>query len=135
MMVAVGVSLSIVNVKFAIIIGVLTGVGNLIPYVGAFVAYISTILACLIDGDIKKLIIGVIVIFIVQTIDGNVVNPKLLSKSISIHPLLVIASLIIGSAIGGIGGMLLAVPIGAFLKTNFERFIDYLLRKRKTDAL
>ena len=75
MMVAVGVSLSIVNVKFAIIIGVLTGVGNLIPYVGAFVAYISTILACLIDGDIKKLIIGVIVIFIVQTIDGNVVNP------------------------------------------------------------
>ena len=134
MMVAVGVSLSIVNVKFAIIIGVLTGVGNLIPYVGAFVAYISTILACLIDGDIKKLIIGVIVIFIVQTIDGNVVNPKLLSKSISIHPLLVIASLIIGSAIGGIGGMLLAVPIGAFIKTNFERFIDYLLRKRKTDV-
>lgn len=131
MMIAVSISLSIVNVKFALIIGVLTGVGNLIPYVGAFVAYISTIIACLIDGDLKKLVIGVIVILIVQAIDGNIVNPKLLSKSISIHPMLVIAALIIGSAIGGIGGMLLAVPIGAFIKTNFDRLIDYLLKKRK----
>lgn len=130
MMVAVSISLSIVNVKFALIIGVLTGVGNLIPYVGAFVAYISTIIACLIDGDMKKLVIGVIVILIVQAIDGNIVNPKLLSKSISIHPMLVIAALIIGSAIGGIGGMLLSVPIAAFLKINFDRLIAYLLKKR-----
>ena len=134
MMVAVSISLSIVHVKFAIIIGVLTGIGNLIPYVGAFVAYISTIIACLIDGDLKKLVIGVIVILIVQAVDGNIVNPKLLSKSISIHPMLVIASLIIGSAIGGIGGMLLSVPIGAFIKINFDRLIGYLMKKRNLEA-
>lgn len=96
--------------------------------------YISTIIACLIDGDLKKLVIGVIVILIVQAVDGNIVNPKLLSKSISIHPMLVIASLIIGSAIGGIGGMLLAVPIGAFIKTNFERLISYLMKKRNIES-
>jgi predicted PurR-regulated permease PerM len=79
------------------------------------------------------------VIFVVQTVDGNVVNPKLLSSSISIHPMLVIASLIIGAAIGGLLGMLLAVPSGALVKIYFEKFIEYRAakktEKRSTEAV
>ena len=130
MMVSVSISLSLVGVKFAVIIGTLTGIGNLIPYVGPFVAYISTISVCILNGDWKKLIIALIVLLVLQTIDGNVINPKLLSANISIHPMLVIASLIIGSAIGGIIGMLLAVPVGALIKIQFERGIDYLMAHR-----
>ena len=130
MMVSVSVSLSLVGVKFSVIIGILTGIGNLIPYVGPFVAYISTILVCILNGDWKRLVVALIVLLILQAIDGNVINPKLLSASISIHPMLVIASLIIGSAIGGIIGMLLAVPVGAFLKIQFERLVNYLMKNR-----
>ena len=61
----------------------------------------------------------------IQAIDGNILNPKLLSSAIHIHPLYVIACVIAGGAMGGFVGMLIAVPIGALLKTEFERLIAY----------
>lgn len=131
MMVAISIVLSAIGVKFALVIGIFAGIGNLIPYFGPIVAYISTALVCLINGDIKRLLIALIALVIIQTIDGNFVGPKLLSKSISIHPLIVIISLIFGSAIGGFLGMLLAVPIGAYIKLVFVRFIDNKAAKRE----
>ncbi len=128
--IVVSIVLRIMNVKFSVIIGILTGIGNLIPYMGPFLAYGSTVVVCLVNGDIPLMIISIIVLFIIQTIDGNVVNPRLLAQNISIHPMLVIASLIIGSALGGIVGMLFAVPVGALLKMQFDRLIDFLIRKR-----
>ena len=71
----------------------------------------------------------VVAMFIIQTIDGNVVNPRLLGTKIHIHPLLVIISLLIGGAIGGIAGMILAVPCGALIKRYFERFVDFRIKK------
>lgn len=127
MMVLISLALSIIGVKFGILIGVLAGIGNLIPYCGPFVAYGGTILVSLINGQYKQLIVALIALFIIQVIDGNIIGPRLLSKSIEVHPLLVIISLIFGSAVGGLGGMLLAVPIGAFIKVLFVKFIDHQL--------
>ncbi len=130
MAVAVTIALSIVGVKFAFIIGLFTGIGNLIPYVGPIFAYGGTILSCLIYGDFSTLIVGVIVVFILQTVDGNVINPRLLSQAIEIHPMLVIIALIIGSSVGGILGMLLAVPVSGLIKLWFERIIHAIGEKR-----
>ena len=130
MLVIVSIALYFVGVRFAVIIGILTGVGNLIPYVGPFVAYGSTILVCLINGDFKKLIVALVVIFIIQTVDGNVINPKFLSSNIHIHPMLVIVALLVGSAVGGIAGMLLAVPVAGLIKLQFERLVEYRLAHR-----
>ena len=135
MCILVSVSLSIIGVPFAVIIGILTGIGNLIPYVGPIVAYGSTILVCLVHFDIQKLIIAVIAICVIQTIDGNVINPRLLSHSISVHPMLVIASLIVGGAAGGIVGMLLAVPVAGLLKLYFDRFIQDVLSRRNQEPV
>lgn len=131
MMVLISIALSIVGVKFAVVIGICAGIGNLIPYCGPFVAYGGTAIICLLNGDYKQLIIGVIVLFIIQTVDGNYIGPKLLSQSIDIHPLMVIIFLFFGSAIGGLGGMLLAVPVGAFIKVLFVKFIDNRLEKKE----
>lgn len=131
MMVLISISLSIVGVKFGIVIGICAGIGNLIPYCGPFVAYIGTALICLLNGDYKQLIIGIIVLFIIQTVDGNYIGPKLLSQSIDVHPLLVIIFLFFGSAIGGLGGMLLAVPVGAFIKVLFVKWIDKKIAKKE----
>ena len=130
MMVLISAALSIIGVKFGIVIGVLAGLCNLIPYFGPFVAYAGTILVCLINADYKRMIIGVIALFIIQTLDGNVIGPKLLSNSIQIHPLLVIIFLIFGSAVGGFLGMILAVPVGALIKVLFVRFIDFRLEMK-----
>ncbi len=130
MMLLISIVLTITGVKFAIIIGVFAGIGNLIPYFGPIVAYVSTTLVCLISGDIKIWVISMIALLVIQAIDGNFIGPKLLSQSIQIHPLIVIVSLIFGSALGGFMGMLLAVPVGAYLKLVFARFINHRLEHK-----
>lgn len=131
MMVLISLVLSLTGVKFALVIGIFAGIGNLIPYFGPVIAYISTAFICLINGELKKLIISIIILAIIQFIDGNYIGPKLLSHSIKIHPLIVIISLIFGSAVGGFLGMLLAVPVGAYVKLVFVRFIDNRVESKK----
>lgn len=131
MMLLISLILSIIGVKFGIVIGIFAGIGNLIPYVGPIVAYVCTAIVCLINGEIKTLIIAIIALVIIQVIDGNFMGPKLLSKSIKIHPLIIIISLIFGSAIGGFLGMLLAVPMGAYIKLVFVRFIDNRVERKQ----
>ncbi len=130
MMILISIVLSITGVKFAIVIGIFAGIGNLIPYFGPIVAYISTTIVCLINGDMKTLIVSLIALFVIQAVDGNVIGPKLLSQSIKIHPLIIIISLIFGSALGGFVGMLFAVPVGAYLKLIFVRFVDHRLQHK-----
>lgn len=131
MMLLISLVLSIIGVKFSVIIGICAGIGNLIPYFGPIVAYVSTTLVCLMNGEIKTLIISLIALFVVQAVDGNFIGPKLLSSSIKIHPLIIIISIIIGSAVGGLLGMLLAVPVGAYLKLVFVRFIEHRLQHKE----
>ena len=125
MAVAVSILLSLVGVPYAVVIGILSGIGNLIPYVGPFVAYGLTIGVCIASGLWSTLVIAVVLVLILQTIDGNVINPRLLSQSIDVHPVLVIVGLLFGSAAGGFAGMLLAVPVASFLKIQFERLVEW----------
>ena len=69
-------------------------------------------------------------LFVIQTVDGNVINPRLLSSNVDVHPMLVIAALIVGGAFGGVVGMLFAVPVAGFFKIQFEKCIDSLVQKR-----
>ncbi len=125
MMVAISLTLSIIGVKFSVLIGILAGLGNLIPYCGPFIAYALTGLVCLVNGQYQTLMVSIIALIIIQGIDGNFIGPKLLSRSIEIHPLLVIIFLIFGSAVGGLAGMLLAVPVGGFAKLMFTKWLTY----------
>ena len=130
MMILISLVLSITGVKFSLVIGIFAGIGNLIPYFGPIIAYISTTIVCLMNGEMNKLVISIIILIIIQFIDGNFIGPKLLSRSIQIHPLIIIISLIFGSAIGGFLGMLLAVPVGAYIKLVFVKFIDNRTEKK-----
>ncbi len=127
------IGLQIVGVPSAIVIGILTGLGNLIPYFGPVVGYVVTAVVCIPGGDWLKLAIGFGVIAILMFVDGNVINPKLLSSSIEVHPLLVIAALIGGGVIGGLVGMIVAVPIAALLKLQLDRYLDKKEKKGDCD--
>lgn len=123
MMFAISAGLLITGCKFAIGIGVLAGLGNLIPYFGPIVAYALTIIVCLLYGDYSVMGISILVLFGIQFVDGNIVGPHLLGKSIAVHPLLIILFLITGGAVGGLLGMLLAVPIGGFVTIRFKKWL------------
>ncbi len=130
MFIVISVTLSIVGVKYAFIIGALAGFGNLIPYVGPFIAYGSTIVVTLVSGDFKTMVIAYIALFIVQTIDGNIINPKLLGNNVDVHPMLVVISLIIGQAAFGLLGMLFAVPVAALCKVLFEKIMGQIYESK-----
>lgn len=130
MMLMISVLLSICKVPFAVTIGVLAGIGNLIPYVGPFIAYVGVIVVCLVNGAFSKMILSLVLLWVIQSVDGNVINPKLLGSHVHIHPMYVIIVLIIGGSWGGLLGMLFAVPIGALLKLQFDRIIKVYTDKK-----
>lgn len=124
MIITVSIALQVTGCRFAIGIGLLAGLGNLIPYLGPFIGYGLTALVCLIYGDYSVLAVSLPVLLVIQLIDGNIVGPRLLGKSISVHPLLILLFLIAGGAVGGIAGMLLAVPVGGFITIRFRKWLD-----------
>ena len=133
MMVLISVLLSICKVNFALAIGVLAGFGNLIPYVGPFIAYTLVTVVCVINGEWMKLLLSLVLLWIVQTIDGNIINPKLLGKHVNIHPMYVMIVLIFGSALGGLMGMLFAVPVGALIKLQFDRLLKKRIQQKQSN--
>lgn len=121
-----------VGMPYAFLVGMIIGVGNFIPYVGPILGYCSIIIINLTEYNPRMLLIGLAIVAVIMLFDGNVVNPKLLAGAIKVHPLLVVISLLAGGTLGGIVGMLVAVPSGAFIKLQFEKWIDK--RKQSKEA-
>ena len=116
------VGLMIIGVKYAILLGVITGLLNIIPYIGILVAGILTIVATLTGSADLSIIVGVIIVnVIVQLIDNNLLVPLIVSSKVKINALASIVGIIIGGAMAGISGMFLAIPIIAILKVIFDR--------------
>lgn len=126
------VFLSLLNVPYALVVGLLTGFGNLIPYMGGILGFGSLAIACFAAGNLEAFIVGGICIGTIMVIDANIINPLLLSDNVNVHPMLVVASLIAGGAVGGLIGMLVAVPTGAFLKLQVDHYIEKRENKKET---
>lgn len=135
MMTMISITLSIVGVRFSVIIGVFSGFGNLIPYVGPVIAYTATVLSCLASGEWGKLIVALILLVVIQAIDANIIAPRLLGSNVDVHPMFVVVMLLIGGSIGGLVGMLFAVPVGALIKEFFDRSLVRLAERRQVKAL
>ncbi len=118
------IAMMILNVRYAPLLGFVIGLFNMIPYIGAIVAVAISILITLITGGIGKALIMSLVVIILQQIDANIINPKIIGSSLKVSPLLVIFSVTIGGAYFGILGMFLGVPIAVVIKTILEDFID-----------
>lgn len=120
------IGLMIIGVEYAILLGVITGLLNIIPYIGILFAGLLTIIASLTGSADLSIILGVIIVnVIVQLIDNNILVPLIVSSKVKINALVSIIGIIIGGAIAGISGMFLAIPIIAILKVIFDR-IDSL---------
>ena len=114
--------------------GLLAGLGNLIPYVGGPVGFGSIALVCLPSAAWGKMIAGFVAMGLIMVVDANVINPKLLSDNVEVHPLLVVTALIAGGAIGGIAGMLIAVPTAALIKMQFDRALQKMEESRNASG-
>ena len=121
--VIMSIALSIMNVKYAVLLGVMIGLFNLIPYFGAILAVIIAGLITILTGGWQLAIFTVIVTTVLQQIDANIINPKITGSRLNVSPLLVIFAVTVGGAYFGIVGMLLGVPIAVLIKLMIDDYI------------
>ena len=126
----VTIAMSIIGVKYAILLGFMIGLFNIIPYFGAIIAVAISILITLITGGISQTLIMAIVVIVLQQIDSNIINPKIIGNSLEISPLLVIFAVTVGGAYFGVLGMFLAVPVAAVLKILINDWLEFKNNKK-----
>ena len=129
--VLVTIAMSLMEIKYAPLLGFFIGLFNMIPYIGAIIAVAISALVTLITGGLSQTIWMLIVVIILQQIDANIINPRIVGQSLKISPLLVIFAVTVGGAYFGILGMFLAVPIVAVLKILVEDYINYRLKLKE----
>lgn len=113
-------ALFILGVKYALLLGIIGAILNLIPYLGIFIACILTALITFSTNTPSTVIWSVASIVVIHLIDANILLPKIVGSKVKINALATIMGVIIGGAIWGIPGMFLAVPAMAIIKVVFE---------------
>ena len=124
---------AISGLKSSLVFGLFCGIANIIPYVGPYVGAAPAVLVAFTQGPAVG--IGVLVtVILVQVIEGNILNPIVMSKTMKLHPVSIILGLLIFGHFWGIVGMILATPLIATGKIIFEYFdkkYDLLNRRKK----
>ncbi|MEO5777470.1 MAG: AI-2E family transporter [Flavobacterium sp.] len=120
------IGLYLIGCEYFILLGIITGILNLVPYIGILFAGALSIVISLSGSTDLTIALGVIgVNLVVQLIDNNILVPMFVNSKVQINALVSIVGIIIGNVLGGITGMFLAIPIIAILKVIFDR-IDTL---------
>jgi len=112
----------ILGIKYAVLLGLITGLFNIIPYVGIFSALvISSLVTFATATVISKVVLVVITLIIVHLIDSNILLPVVVGSKVRINALVTVLGVIIGEMIWGIPGMFLSIPVIAVFKIIFDR--------------
>ncbi len=121
--------LYLVGIEFSVVLGIFAGITNIIPYFGPVIGMIASgIIGALSEKPITGLF-AVIALAIVQQIDANILSPRIVGGSVGIHPVFVIISVIIGGAVWGILGMIVAVPCAAVVGLLFNKILQHRLEQ------
>ncbi len=120
----IAVSLTIIGIDFAVIIGIISGFSNLIPFIGAFVGLALTVVVGLLSGTPMKTLLAVIAILLLQQVDNAIIIPKIVGHQVDLHPVLVVLALSVGGTIFGLWGLIFAVPITAIIKIFLIRYMQ-----------
>ena len=121
--------MNILGLDYALLISVIVGVTNMIPYFGPFIGAIPGILILLLISPVKALIFAILIL-VLQQFDGLILGPKILGDSTGLKPLWIIIAITVGGSIAGVLGMFLGVPVIAFLRYLLNRLLRHRLHKR-----
>lgn len=126
--------LSLLKVKYSLVLGIMLGVFNLIPYFGAIIACVISIVITLFTGGVFKALWTAVTLLIIQQIDGNIIGPKIMGDQLDISPLLVIFAVTVGGGLFGIIGMLISVPVVAVIKRFLTGSVERRVAKKLSEA-
>lgn len=123
----------IVGVPFALLIGIFAGITNMIPYIGPYIGLLPALILAL-SNSVRQTILVIIVCVVVQQIDGNLIYPNVIGKSLDIHPLTIIIILLVAGNLAGLLGMLLAVPVYAVIKVIVIYIYDIIMLNHENNS-
>jgi predicted PurR-regulated permease PerM len=115
--------LMLVKVKYPLVLGMVGGIANIIPYFGPFIGAIPAVAVALIESPLRALW-AVLVFAVVQQIDNSFISPKVIEGRLGLHPVATIFAVLIGGEFFGIPGMLLSVPVMAILRVIIKKVVD-----------
>ncbi len=115
------VVLSLIGVKYSLLLALITGVFNVLPYVGIFSSMLIIAILTFATSSLTHVVLVVLALIIVHMIDSNFIVPKIVGSKVKVNSLFAMLSIIIGEMIWGISGMFLAIPILAIAKIVMDR--------------
>ncbi len=124
--IATTILLLLFRVDFAIIIGLITGIADIIPYLGPFLGFLPAVFFAFLYSPTRALWVAIFFLGI-QWVENNVLAPKIIGESTGIHPITVLLALVLGGGIFGIWGMILSIPLIAIIKILYNYFIKKLI--------
>lgn len=115
--------LLILRIDFAVVIGIITGIADIIPYFGPFLGFLPAVFFAFVSSPVKALWVAILFIGI-QWIENNVLAPKIIGETTGMHPITILLALIIGGGMFGVMGMVFSVPVVAVFKILFSFFVE-----------
>jgi predicted PurR-regulated permease PerM len=123
------IGLSIIGVPFPVVLGILAGLGEFIPMVGPFLAGALMVLMALFVSPTTALI-TLIFVLILQQFEGQILTPNIMRSQTEVSPLMVIFAILAGSALGGLMGAIVAIPVMAALRVFIEEVVAPAIRRQ-----
>lgn len=124
------VALLMFNYDYWLILGLIMGIFNVIPYVGPVFGSVPIILTAALGGW-NRILLALVLIIVVQQIDNLIIQPRVISDSVKIHPVAVLLCVLAGSSIGSFFGMLLAIPVYIVLRILFKEFYRHFSERKQ----
>ena len=124
------VVLKLCDIPFALMISVLVGVTNIIPFFGPFIGAVPSVILLLTEDPMKALYF-VIIILVIQQLDGNVIGPKIVGNAIGISSFWVLIAVLVGGGLFGFMGMVFGVPVFAVIYRYIDKLTSRQLRQKE----
>lgn len=125
--VLIAVGLSIIGVDFALIIGLIAGIFNIVPYFGPVIGAIPAVISALLKSPLSAVYV-VILFIVVNQVESSIISPNILGEHVGLHPVTVIFCIISGGYLFGILGVILAVPVTSIIKVTLRYIHNKLLQ-------
>ena len=125
--------MNIFGMEYSLLISVIVGITNMIPYFGPFIGAIPGMVVLLMVNPLTSLGFGILILAL-QQFDGLYLGPKILGDTVGLKPLWIIIAISVGGSLAGVLGMFLSVPVFAVIRYLLGLFIDYRLKKRNFKA-
>lgn len=121
------------HIPYALLIGVIIGVTNIIPYIGGIIGTIPCVFIVILSGYWEGLFVWIIII-IAQQIDNVIIGPKVLGDSVGLKPFWIITGITVGGSLFGAVGMILSVPIMSVILQLIAEKVDLMKQQQKSDT-